>query len=305
MPAVSIKGLKKRYPSGVEALKGVNLDIAEGDYFALLGPNGAGKTTIINILTSLVQKTDGSVTIFGYDIDRDFAKAKALIGVVPQEMNFSIFETVNRIVVDQAGYYGIPPKIAAERAEHYLRQLGLWDKRNAMSRSLSGGMKRRLMIARALIHQPKLLILDEPTAGVDVELRRSTWEFLQKINADGVTIILTTHYLEEAESQCNSIAIIDHGEIIENTKMSQFLNALDYDTVILNLGKPYEHLPVIDGFRIAARDDLTLIAEVPKDRTMSKLFQELERLNIVVNSVQSKTNRLEELYINKTKRDKV
>lgn len=303
MQALSVQSLHKIYRNGVNALKGINLDIEEGDYFALLGPNGAGKTTLIGILTSLVKKSSGKVFIFGHDIDTDFARAKSMIGVVPQEFNFNIFEKVNRIIIDQAGYFGIPVKVAKERAEKYLHQLGLWEKRNTVSRFLSGGMKRRLMIARALIQEPKMLILDEPTAGVDVELRHSMWEFLTEINQQGVTIILTTHYLEEAESQCRQIAIIDQGEIIENTSMAALLQQLEYEHLILYLKESIAKAPKISGVKFQIIDPMTLEVEVPKNITLSALFSELERHGIIVNSMRNKTSRLESLFLNLTKRD--
>src|SRR5690348_5738012 len=235
MNALSVRGLTKTYKNGVEALKGIDLDVEEGDFFALLGPNGAGKTTLIGIVTSLVNKSGGEASVFGHDIDRELEVAKACIGVVPQEINFNMWETPFTIVVNQAGFYGIPRPVAKQRAEKYLRQLGLWDKKDKMSRSLSGGMKRRLMIARALMHEPRLLILDEPTAGVDIEIRRSMWDFLREINSQGTTIILTTHYLEEAETLCRNVAIIDEGRIIENDAMANVIGKLQLEVFVLSL----------------------------------------------------------------------
>ena len=253
-PALSIKNLRKTYDNQFEALKGIDLDVAKGDFFALLGPNGAGKSTTIGIICSLVRKTEGVVTIFGHDIDRDFSIAKQFVGVVPQEFNFNQFEKPIDILVAQAGYYGIKANIALERAEKYLKQLGLWERRNEISRTLSGGMKRRLMIARALIHEPQLLVLDEPTAGVDIELRRSMWEFLKEINDQGTTIILTTHYLEEAESLCRNIAIIDHGTIVKNTSMKALLKQLDRETFILDVREELAECPTLEGYPLTLVD---------------------------------------------------
>ncbi|MNP12732.1 Daunorubicin/doxorubicin resistance ATP-binding protein DrrA [compost metagenome] len=271
--------------------------MAEGDFFALLGPNGAGKSTTIGILSTLVNKTSGSVTVFGHDLDREPYKLKRCLGVVPQEFNFNQFEKVFDIVVTQAGYYGIPAKIARERAEQYLTQLGLWDKRNSASRELSGGMKRRLMIARALVHEPRLLILDEPTAGVDIELRRSMWNFLTELNQQGITIILTTHYLEEAEQLCRNIAIIDHGTIVEHTSMRRLLTKLHVETFLLDLKTPQQQLPVLDGYPARLVDDHTLEVQVEKQQGVNGLFSQLAAQGIEVLSLRNKTNRLEELFV--------
>ena len=295
--ALSIRQLTKPYGNGFQALSGIDLDVAEGDFFALLGPNGAGKSTTIGILSTLVNKTSGTVNIFGHDLDRDPAALKRCIGVVPQEFNFNQFEKTFDIVVTQAGYYGIPPKIAKERAEKYLTQLGLWDKRETPSRSLSGGMKRRLMIARALVHEPRLLILDEPTAGVDIELRRSMWTFLTELNEQGTTIILTTHYLEEAEQLCRNIGIIDHGTIVENTSMRQLLGQLHVETFLLDLKKP-QAVPVqLIGYPSQLLDDHTLEVQVDKAVGITGLFTQLAAQNVEVVSLRNKTNRLEELFV--------
>ncbi len=296
--ALSIEQLTKTYANGFEALKGISLEVQEGDFFALLGPNGAGKSTTIGVISSLVNKTSGRVTVFGHDLDRARAQAKQLIGVVPQEFNFNQFEKVGDIVVTQAGYYGIEPQLARERAEHYLRQLGLWDKRALQSRRLSGGMKRRLMIARALVHQPKLLILDEPTAGVDIELRRSMWEFLQRINReDGITIILTTHYLEEAEQLCRNIAIIDQGQIIQNSSMKALLGQLQQETFILDCAEPIAELPEVPGLQLKRHDDHSLEATVAKGQGLTGLFVALHHAGIEVTSMRNRSNRLEELFV--------
>ena len=295
--ALSIKDLRKTYKNGVEAVKGVNFEVQEGDFFGLLGPNGAGKTTIIGIITGLVNKTSGKVSVFGIDIDKNFDSAKKLIGIVPQEMNFNIFEKVFDIVVDQAGYYGIPRKIASKRAQKYLKQLGLWEKRNVTSRTLSGGMKRRLMIARGLVHEPKLLILDEPTAGVDVELRRDMWDFLTDLSKKGITIILTTHYLEEAELLCKNIAIINKGNIIENTSKKVLLAKLDKETYLLDLENPCKDISALKEFNIIKTDDTTLEVEITKKQNINKVFSLLEKQGIVVKSMRNKTNRLEELFL--------
>ena len=295
--ALSIRQLTKTYGNGFQALSGIDLDVAEGDFFALLGPNGAGKSTTIGILSTLVNKTSGTVNIFGHDLDRDPAALKRCIGVVPQEFNFNQFEKTFDIVVTQAGYYGIPPKIAKERAEKYLTQLGLWDKRETPSRSLSGGMKRRLMIARALVHEPRLLILDEPTAGVDIELRRSMWTFLTELNEQGTTIILTTHYLEEAEQLCRNIGIIDHGTIVENTSMRQLLGQLHVETFLLDLKKP-QAVPVqLIGYPSQLLDDHTLEVQVDKAVGITGLFTQLAAHNVEVVSLRNKINRLEELFV--------
>jgi ABC-2 type transport system ATP-binding protein len=295
--ALSIKGLTKTYRSGVVALKGIDLDVEQGDFFALLGPNGAGKSTAIGIITSLVNKTSGKVFIFGNDLDTQPYLAKTYLGLVPQEFNFNGFEPVIEIVVNQAGYYGIDRGLAYERAEVYLKKLGLWDKRRGMARQLSGGMKRRLMIARALIHEPKLLILDEPTAGVDIEIRRSMWDFLREINAQGTTIILTTHYLEEAENLCRHIAIIQRGEIIENTSLRALLDKLNSETFILYLARPLARLPELPGHDLRLVDETTIEAEVCKEKSLNRLFQDLGSQGIEVLSMRNKTNRLEELFV--------
>jgi len=295
--ALSIRQLTKTYGNGFQALKGIDLDVAEGDFFALLGPNGAGKSTTIGIISTLVNKTTGTVNIFGNDLDRNPAQLKRSIGVVPQEFNFNQFEKTFDIVVTQAGYYGIPPKIAKERAEQYLTQLGLWDKRSVPSRSLSGGMKRRLMIARALIHEPRLLILDEPTAGVDIELRRSMWTFLTELNQKGITIILTTHYLEEAEQLCRNIGIIDHGTIIENTGMKTLLNKLHVETFLLDLKDPMQTAPPLAGYPSRLVDSHTLEVQVDKTVGITALFGQLALQNVQVLSLRNKTNRLEELFV--------
>ncbi|WP_175653652.1 ABC transporter ATP-binding protein [Pseudomonas sp. Marseille-P9899] len=295
--ALSIRQLTKTYGNGFQALKGIDLDVAEGDFFALLGPNGAGKSTTIGILSTLVNKTSGSVSVFGHDLDRQPAALKRSIGVVPQEFNFNQFEKTFDIVVTQAGYYGIPPKVANERAEQYLTQLGLWDKRDVPSRSLSGGMKRRLMIARALIHEPRLLILDEPTAGVDIELRRSMWGFLTELNQQGITIILTTHYLEEAEQLCRNIGIIDHGTIVENTSMRQLLGKLHVETFVLDLKHDLAQTPQLAGYPCRLINPHTLEVQVDKEVGITALFGQLALQNIEVISLRNKTNRLEELFV--------
>ena len=295
--ALSIRQLTKTYGNGFQALKGIDLDVAEGDFFALLGPNGAGKSTTIGILSTLVNKTSGSVSVFGHDLDRQPAALKRSIGVVPQEFNFNQFEKTFDIVVTQAGYYGIPPKVANERAEQYLTQLGLWDKRDVPSRSLSGGMKRRLMIARALIHQPRLLILDEPTAGVDIELRRSMWGFLTELNQQGITIILTTHYLEEAEQLCRNIGIIDHGTIVENTSMRQLLGKLHVETFVLDLKHDLAQTPQLAGYPSRLINPHTLEVQVDKEVGITALFGQLALQSIEVISLRNKTNRLEELFV--------
>jgi ABC-2 type transport system ATP-binding protein len=296
-PALALRNLRKTYANGLEALRGIDLEVAEGEFFALLGPNGAGKSTTISIVCSLVRKTGGTVQVFGHDLDRELNTAKSCIGLVPQEFNFNQFEPVVEIVVNQAGYYGIPRALAWQRAETYLKQLGLWEKRREMARQLSGGMKRRLMIARALVHQPKLLILDEPTAGVDIEIRRSMWDFLRGINAQGTTIILTTHYLEEAENLCRHIAIIDRGEIIENTRMQTLLGRLHLETFVLDLRQPLAGLPEIPGYPLRQTDALTLEVDVAKEWGINALFQQLSARGIEVTSLRNKANRLEELFL--------
>lgn len=297
MQALQIKALRKVYKNGFQALRGIDLAVPQGDFFALLGPNGAGKSTTIGIITGLVNKTGGEVRVFGHDTDHEWAAAKRCIGLVPQEFNFSQFEPVLNIVVNQAGYYGIERKLATERAETYLKKLGLWEKRRDASRTLSGGLKRRLMIARALLHEPQLLILDEPTAGVDIELRRSMWDFLQEINAKGTTIILTTHYLEEAESLCRNIAIIDHGHIVENTDMKQLLAKLHIETFVLDLRQRLAGAPAVPGYELRLLDASTLEVDVSKDRGMNALFSALSEQGIEVVSMRNKANRLEELFI--------
>ncbi|MCS3903156.1 ABC-2 type transport system ATP-binding protein [Methylohalomonas lacus] len=297
MKALQIQGLKKTYGSGLQALRGIDLDVEEGDFFALLGPNGAGKSTTIGIITSLVRKTAGRISVFGHDLDSDIAAAKACIGIVPQEINFSQFETCMEIVLNQAGYYGIPRRLAEQRAEKYLDQLGLWDKRHTRSRTLSGGLKRRLMIARALVHEPRLLILDEPTAGVDVELRRSMWSFLSGLNLNGTTIVLTTHYLEEAENLCKNIAIINHGVIIENTSMKKLLGKLNTETLILDLNSKLEYPPEFTDCQTRLIDPYCLEVEIKKTAGLNTLFKEIEQLGIQVHSMRNKSNRLEELFM--------
>ncbi|QQE89991.1 ABC transporter ATP-binding protein [Azotobacter chroococcum] len=301
--ALSIRQLTKTYANGFQALKGIDLEVAEGDFFALLGPNGAGKSTTIGILSTLVNKTGGSVQVFGHDLDRDPAGLKRCLGVVPQEFNFNQFEKTLDIVVTQAGYYGIPARIARARAEQYLTQLGLWEKRDVPSRMLSGGMKRRLMIARALVHQPRLLILDEPTAGVDIELRRSMWSFLTELNRQGITIILTTHYLEEAEQLCRHIGIIDHGRIVEHTSMRELLKKLHVETFLIDLKEPQLVEPQLSGYPARLVDDHTLEVQVEKSRGMNTLFSQLEQQGIEVLSLRNKTNRLEELFVSLVERN--
>lgn len=297
MPALEIKNLNKIYSNKFEALKGIDLNVNQGDFFALLGPNGAGKSTTIGIICGLVNKTSGTVKVFGHDIDTDNDAAKASIGVVPQELNFSQFETCLNIVINQGGYYGITRRIAIERAEKYLKKLGLWEKRNECSRNLSGGMKRRLMIARALIHEPKMLILDEPTAGVDVELRRSMWDFLIDLNQQGITIVLTTHYLEEAESLCKNIAIIDQGIIVEDTSMKQLLSKLDKETFIFDLVDPISTLPDLNGLSSKLIDPTTVEIEILRKDNINQVFDVFTNNNINVCSMRNKSNRLEELFL--------
>lgn len=295
--ALEISGLRKTYRGGLVALKGLDLTVKEGDFYALLGPNGAGKSTTIGIISSLVNKTAGQVKVFGYDLDTHINQVKEHIGLVPQEFNFNQFETVLQIVVNQAGYYGVSRALARERAEKYLNQLGLWEKRNDRARTLSGGMKRRLMIARALLHEPKLLILDEPTAGVDIELRRSMWEFLTRINKQGVTIILTTHYLEEAEVLCRNIGIIDKGQIIENTTMKSLLGKLNIETFVLDIAENGK-TPVIESATMRIIDDHTIEVDVAKSAGLNSVFSELTEQGIKVLSMRNKANRLEELFVN-------
>lgn len=295
--ALSIRDLTKTYRNGVQALKGISLDVEPGDFYALLGPNGAGKSTTIGIVSSLVRKTSGKVSIFGHDLDGELSLAKQRLGVVPQEFNFGQFEKVIDILATQAGYYGIERSRAYDQAEKYLHRLGLWEKRDQQARMLSGGMKRRLMIARALVHEPGLLILDEPTAGVDIELRRSMWEFLTELNRAGTTIILTTHYLEEAESLCRDIAIIDHGTIVENTDMKSLLAKLHVETFILDLRSPLEQAPVLQDYPVRWLDPVTLEVDVEKTQSMNGVFVQLEALGINVLSMRNKANRLEELFV--------
>ena len=297
MKALALSDLRKTYANGVVALKGIDLDVEEGDFFALLGPNGAGKTTAIGIITSLVNKSSGSVEVFGHNIDSEVELAKSCIGLVPQEINFNQFEKVRNIVMNQAGYYGLPRSLAIERTEKYLKELQLWGKRDDISRELSGGMKRRLMIARALVHEPRLLILDEPTAGVDIEIRRSMWNYLSRINREGTTIILTTHYLEEAENLCRNIAIIDEGQIIEHDRMANVLQKLHVETFVLNVTENLEDVPDIDGFHVRLRDDHSIEVDIRKDQALNDLFQALSARNIRVLSMRNKVNRLEELFM--------
>ena len=298
MTALEINNLTKIYPNKLIALNSINLNVNQGDFFALLGPNGAGKSTAIGIICDLTKKTSGSVKIFGHCIDENNDAAKSCIGIVPQEINFSLFETCLEIVVNQGGFYGIKRSHATKRAEKYLRRLNLWEKRNERSRNLSGGMKRRLMIARALVHEPKMLILDEPTAGVDVELRRSMWDFLIDINQQGVTIVLTTHYLEEAESLCKNIAIINHGKIVENTSMKELLSRLNKETFIFDLNNPIKELPNLDDYNLKLIDTTTIEVEVDRERNINKLFEILTKKNINITSMRNKTSRLEELFLN-------
>lgn len=307
MKALSIRKLNKVYSNGVVALQGLDLEVQEGDFFALLGPNGAGKTTAIGIVTSLVNKTSGQVEVFEHDIDKEIELAKSCIGLVPQEVNFNQFEKVSNVVLNQAGYYGIPRSLAKDRTEKYLRELNLWEKRDDISRNLSGGMKRRLMIARALVHEPRLLILDEPTAGVDIEIRRSMWNFMQKINRAGTTIILTTHYLEEAENLCRHIGIIDDGKIIEHGRMRDVLRKLNIETFVLSLKDSIEMAPALDGYSVRRSDEHNIEIDVSKEQSLNEVFAMLTRQNIQVLSMRTKTNRLEELFIrlvdNKKNRD--
>ena len=299
--AISIKDLDKTYANGVEALKGVSLEVQQGDFFALLGPNGAGKSTIIGVISTLINNSGGSVEVFGRSVDTHIYETKLDLGVVPQEINFSQFEKVKDIVLTQAGYYGLPGKLARERCEKYLKKLGLWEKRSERSRSLSGGMKRRLMIARALVHEPRLLILDEPTAGVDIELRRSMWNFLAEINANGTTIILTTHYLEEAEQMCRNIAIIDEGEIIENTSMKKLIGELDSQVFILDTANEVNGKPeiTIDDVLIHRIDAHSLEVKVPNGKLINEVFKELDKQGLEISSMRNKTNRLEQLFLSR------
>jgi ABC-2 type transport system ATP-binding protein len=298
IPALEIEDLHKVYDNGFEALKGISLSVSEGDFFALLGPNGAGKSTTIGIICSLVSKSSGTVRVHGVDIDEDFPAAKKFIGIVPQEFNFNQFEKTYDIVVNQAGYYGLPHGLAKERAEKYLKALGLWEKRDVMSRMLSGGMKRRLMIARALVHEPRLLILDEPTAGVDIEMRRSMWDFLKKINAEGTTIILTTHYLEEAEALCRHIAIINHGEIVEHSSIRDLLRQLHREVFILDSVEALPEEVDLDGFIARRIDENTLEVEIEKGQHINDVFTRLGDAGIRISSMRNRANRLEEMFVN-------
>ncbi|MCW2255885.1 ABC-2 type transport system ATP-binding protein [Providencia alcalifaciens] len=300
--ALELSQLTKTYPGGVKALRGIDLSVEDGDFYALLGPNGAGKSTTIGIISSLVNKTSGSVKVFGYDLDKQVVQAKQQLGLVPQEFNFNPFETVLQIVLNQAGYYGVPRDLAHRRAQTYLTQLDLWEKRDERARNLSGGMKRRLMIARALMHEPKLLILDEPTAGVDIELRRSMWSFLKKLNAQGTTIILTTHYLEEAEMLCRNIGIIQHGELVENTSMKQLLSKLESETFIFDLGTR-SPIPELKGYETRLIDTSTLEVDVKREQGLNGVFSQLNEQGIEILSMRNKANRLEELFVNLVRKE--
>jgi len=297
MNALEISALEKTYANGQRALDGIDLHVAQGDFFALLGPNGAGKSTTIGIVSSLVRKTAGTVSIFGFDLERDWYRARTMLGIVPQEINFSQFETCLEIVVNQAGYYGIRRRPALVRAEKYLTQLGLWDRRRDQARTLSGGLKRRLMIARALVHEPRMLLLDEPTAGVDVELRRSMWKFLLELNQAGTTILLTTHYLEEAESLCRNIAIIDRGRIIEHASMKNLLGKLNFETFILDLESSLETVPAVPHFSLRLLDPTTLEVEHTRQQDLNDLFTQLTAAGARIRSMRNKSNRLEELFL--------
>ena len=301
MHALSIKDLSKKYKSGVEALKSVSFDVQEGDFFALLGPNGAGKTTAIGIITSLVNKSSGSIEVFGHDLDKELAKAKSCIGVVPQEVNLNLFDYNFNILVNQAGFYGIPRSEGKKRAEQYLKQMQLWEKRKTNARSLSGGMKRRLMVARALVNRPKLLLLDEPTAGVDIETRRMMWDFLRDLNANETTIILTTHYLEEAEQLCNKVAIIDEGKIIENDSMQNVLKKLKTEVFILNTEKPLDKAPEIHGYATALKSPQEIEITVSQEQGVNDAFSTLQASGVKVLSMRNKNSRLEELFLDLTK----
>jgi ABC-2 type transport system ATP-binding protein len=297
MDALVLKDLTKVYPNGVAALKGIDLSVREGDFFALLGPNGAGKTTAIGIVTSLVRKTAGEVAVFGHDLAREPEAAKSSIGVVPQEINLNMFERADNTLINQAGYYGVPARVARTRAEKYLKALHLWDRRTQIARTFSGGMKRRLMIARALVHEPRLLILDEPTAGVDIEIRRSMWDFMREINAGGVTIILTTHYLEEAESLCRNIAIIDEGRIIENDSMTNVIAKLQREAFVLSFDEPVAAPPVLNGYPVRLRNEREIEVEVARGQGLNEVFAQLSAQRLRVSSMRTKTNRLEELFM--------
>jgi ABC-2 type transport system ATP-binding protein len=301
MQALSIRGLRKTYDNGFEAVKAIDLEVPRGEFFALLGPNGAGKSTTIGIVSSLINKTAGEVSVFGHDLDREPAAVKASIGLVPQEFNFNQFEPVEEIVINQAGFYGIPRREAKVRAEQYLKQLDLWDRRRTEARKLSGGMKRRLMIARALAHRPGLLILDEPTAGVDIEIRHSMWDFLKRINAEGTSIILTTHYLEEAENLCRQIAIIDHGRIVEKAHMNELLRRLHTETFVLTMDQPCSAPPEIPGYAVTLRDDGNLEVCVDQQRGINDLFAALSAKGLKVTSLRNKQNRLEQLFMDLVK----
>jgi ABC-2 type transport system ATP-binding protein len=304
MSALVVRQLRKTYKNGFEALKGVDLTVEQGDFFALLGPNGAGKSTLIGIVTSLVNKTGGRVEVFGYDLDRAPEQVRSLLGVVPQEFNFNLFLPVAEVVINQAGYFGIPRREALVRAEHYLRKLELWDRRGSEMRLLSGGLKRRLMIARALVHRPRLLILDEPTAGVDIEIRRSMWDFMRELNAGGTTIILTTHYLEEAESLCRNIAIIDRGRIQAQSDMAALLAELHSETFVLNLKGKVTELPFLGGFVLDHIDDSTVEVQISREHTINGLFEALSRNGIEVISLRNKQNRLERLFLDRVERQR-
>jgi ABC-2 type transport system ATP-binding protein len=297
VPALAVSDLRKTYPNGVEALKGISLTVSPGDFYAFLGPNGAGKSTLIGIVSSLVNATSGDVRVFGIPIRTQRSDAMRMIGLVPQEINFNLFEQPFQICVNQAGFYGVPRRIASERAEKYLKQLGLWDKAFQITRTLSGGMKRRLMIARAMMNEPRLLILDEPTAGVDIEIRRSMWKFIEGINAAGTTVILTTHYLEEAEQLCRNITIIDKGRILENTSMRSLLAKLDVETFVFDLGQACAELPIVDGVKLTRIDDNTIEAEMSRAHDLNSLFAALSSRGITVTSMRNKANRLEELFV--------
>lgn len=301
MKALVIKDLKKTYKNGLEAVKGIDLSVDKGDFFALLGPNGAGKTTIIGIITSLVNKTSGSVKVFEKDLDKQNNLVKEYIGLVPQEFNFNIFEKVIDIVVNQGGYYGLPRDLALKRAEYYLKELNLWEKKDEVSRNLSGGMKRKLMIVRALVHNPKLLILDEPTAGVDVETRRSMWKFLNRINKKGTTIILTTHYLEEAEQLCKNIAIIRKGKIIEDSSMKDLLKKVNKEIFVLDLSKPVNNLKGIENHNVKIINPTTLEVSISKGENINDMVKSLDKKGVIISSMRNKSNRLEELFISLTK----
>lgn len=303
MKALQIENLQKVYKNGTVALKGISLEIEQGDFFALLGPNGAGKTTTIGIISSLVRKSSGTIKVFGVDIDQNWPLAKSYIGIMPQEFNFNVFETVEDIVINQAGFYGIARKQAKEMAADCLHQVGLWNKRKEISRMLSGGMKRRLMIARAIVHHPKLLILDEPTAGVDIEVRRTMWEFLSQLNQSGTTIILTTHYLEEAEDLCRNVAIINHGELIEHSEIKSLIARTKSESFILDLKSPLSAAPEFSGFQTKLIDNTTLEVEIPSSSSLNELFANLSNQNIYLKSMRNKANRLEELFLQLTHRD--